>query len=105
MKYKMLLYSIAVFTGLTMVFAFKPTGNENKKYLTVFVDGRNIVTINEENKIEQALKVDRENYTAYLEQINLAINNAALSGWRLVSSNSSSAVVGSYGITTYIFEK
>jgi hypothetical protein len=99
---KLILIAVITIIGISLFSAFKQS-EESKKYLNLIVNFRQIVIIDENNKIESIINSDRE-YGAYFQQINLEMNNISRNGFKLINS-SSVGVLGGGSSVVYTFEK
>jgi hypothetical protein len=102
MKTRLILIAVITIIGISLFSAFKQS-EESKKYLNLIVNFKQIVKIDENNKIESAINADRD-YGVYFQQINLEMNNISRRGFKLVNSSQ----VGAFGggsSTVYTFEK
>lgn len=99
---KLILIAVITIIGISLFSAFKQSEG-SKKYLNLIVNFRQIVIIDENNKIESVINSDRE-YGAYFQQINLEMNNISRNGFKLINS-SSVGVLGGGSSVVYTFEK
>ena len=87
---KLILIAVITITGISLFSAFKQSEG-SKKYLNLVVNFKQIVIIDENNKIESVINADRE-YGAYFQQINLdsifKITNVIISNYITPSSTS-----------------
>ena len=99
---KLILIVVITIIGISLFSAFKQSEGA-KKYLILIVNFKQIVIIDENNKIESVINADRE-YGAYFQQINLEMNNISRNGYKLINATP----VGIYGggsSVVYTFEK
>lgn len=102
MKTKIILIAVITIIGISLFSAFKQSDG-SKKYLNLVVNFKQIVIIDENNKIESAVDANRD-YGTYFQQINLEMNNISLRGFKLVNS-SQVGVLGGGSSMVYTFEK
>lgn len=102
-KFTFLTIALVALLGVGMLMAFKQS-ETNKKYMHLSASFDNIVIIDENNKVETAIKSKTKNYSEYLQQLNLEMNNIALRGFRLVNTGQLQ-LTGGYYLTLYTFEK
>lgn len=102
MKTKIILIAVITIIGISLFSAFKQS-DESKKYLNLIVNFKQIVIIDENNKIESAVDASRD-YGTYFQQINLEMNNISRRGFKLVNS-SQVGVLGGGSSMVYTFEK
>lgn len=84
-KLTFLTLALVALLGVGMLMAFKQSETK-KKYMHLSASFDNIVIIDENNKVETVIKSKTKNYSEYLQQINLEMNNIALRGFRLVNT-------------------
>ena len=99
---KLILIAVITIISISLFSAFKQSEG-SKKYLNLIVNFKQIVIIDENNKIESVINADRE-YGAYFQQINLEMNNISRNGFKLVNS-SPVGILGGGSSVVYTFEK
>jgi hypothetical protein len=101
-KLTFLTLAIVALLGAGMLMAFKQS-ETNKRYMHMNVSHDKIIVIDENNKIESITEIDKK-LGAYLQQINLEMNNISLKGFKLINSSQVTHFDG-VKFTIYTFEK
>jgi hypothetical protein len=99
---KLILIVVITIIGISLFSAFKQSEGA-KKYLNLIVNFKQIVIIDENNKIESVINADRE-YGAYFQQINLEMNNISRNGYKLINATPV-GILGGGSSVVYTFEK